>query len=189
MIHKIHLTDEELRSLALAVYLGNWVANTPGGPHGAPSDNEEASRPDIEALLQKLYRTAKLDGLPGLDVARQNGRYTSPQHDDPQGQWDDDQDDDDDGPTWQGNDADVRELIDAYDENAMFNRLAHELAGRDVHEQLVHGAEPPAEEDLANEEELEHAAFHRYLDEFDEHGLGRVLVDQRRHVPCEDDPK
>lgn len=82
-------------------------------------------------------------------------------------------------------DEECMKITEAYDENALFEGLAHRLAERDVHEKLDHDPDV-SEEDYDNRLGLESAAAKAYHEEFETHGLKRVVVNRRRYVPCDD---
>lgn len=161
MTYKLDLSATEFRDLALALYLGNWLANA----HSVPGEEDH---PELEALLQKIYKIAKENKVPGLRIKKSGKYYDCMEHDSVEVD-------------------ETQDIIRQYDERSMFETLARQLAARDTHEKLVHGKEPVAPEDVLNRLELETADYDEYMDEFTDHGIGRVLVDTKRHIPCEED--
>lgn len=139
MSHNLSLTDDEFRTLALAIYLGEHMANIGTRPGKEPY-------PEITALLQRIY--SQIDEDAGEDKAAT--------------------------------------IIDHYDEDTMYEELAHQLAERDIHERIDHADNPPAS-DIANRPKLERQRAESYHKEFDEHGLGHLVIDRERPIPCEDD--
>ena len=162
MVHKLHLSDQEFRQLALGLYLGNWLANAQSVPGEEP-------HPEIDTILQKVYKVAKDKHVAGLKIAQRAGIYSCAQHDS----------------------LDSRDvysiIIQEYDRNTVFEGLAHALAQRDAHEALDHGGESGAQPKHAdNRMDLELAAYNDYVEEFAEQGLGRVVVNPERQAPCQE---
>lgn len=138
MSQTLELTDDEFRTLALAVYLGERMANIGSKPG-------KETYPAMTALLQKIYART----------------------------------DEDAAETY------ADKIIANYDEDTMFEELAHELALRDIHERIDHAASP-SPDDVQNRAKLERQRTQWYQREFDEHGLGHVIIDAGRPIPCED---
>ena len=162
MKHQLHLTSEELAQLALAVYLGDWMAN-------GNSTASEESHPDIYPLLQKIYKLARDDSATGLKIRFEDGVYACAQHEseDPTGVYE--------------------QVIAPYDQSIVFEELASALAARDTHEKLYHTAAgdiPP--EDIDSQLELTGALFDDYLKEFEQYGFNRVVIDKSLGGPCKD---
>jgi hypothetical protein len=145
MLHKLHLTDNELLNLALVCYLGNWIANAQAVP-------DEEPHPKLDMILQKVYKLAKEDHLKGMKVTYDSGRYNCVEHDDIN--------------------SSAYDIIQEYDEQTMFESLAHFLAERDIRTTVV-SDESMDEEQLF---ELEVKNYDAYVEEFSKYGLDRLFV-------------
>jgi hypothetical protein len=147
MVHKLHLTDEEYKQLALACYLGNWIANAQAIPGEEPY-------PGLEKVLQKVYKQAQENHIEGMKIVYEYGEYSCREHD--------------------GLDNSVAyPIIEDYDEQSMFENLAHYLSRRDAYNELKHSKKNLNELDELN---LETKKYNEYIEEFSKHGLGRLVA-------------
>lgn len=163
-MHQLTLTDAELRDLALLAYLGNRVAN------GRVAEGHDKPYPELHEALQKVYGLAYDADSKDLRISQDSkGELSCLQHDSP------------------GLDLEAQrtqDIMEDYDEQAAFEIVAEELANRDDHD-YVH---TPAGQKATDQQlrELNHIAYHRYMDEFEQHGFERLVVNRRRKpLPCE----
>jgi hypothetical protein len=145
MIHKLHLTENELQHLALMGYLGNWIANAQAVP-------DEEPHPELEKVLQKIYKLAKDNHVKRMKITYDFGHYSCVEHD--------------------GINSNAYEIIQQYDEQSMFETLAHFLAERDVYRTTKSHKNTSEMELLA----LETEKYNFYIEEFSKHGLDRLNV-------------
>jgi hypothetical protein len=126
-------------------YLENWVANAQAMP-------DEEPRPELDIVLLKVYKLAKGDHLKGMKITYDSGRYDCVGRDDIN--------------------SSAYDIIQEYDEQTMFESLAHFLAERDIRTTEV-SDESMSEEQLF---ELEAKNYDTYIEEFSKYGLDRLFV-------------
>ncbi len=143
---KINLTNKQYRLLLDLVYTGAWLIN---------AHRTDTIKTEYEELESYLYSFAKPYGLDNLvDYVHEKDKYY---------------------PSLALEESQVREFIDEYDEENFWEELVSRLATRDID----NGGSIPAEEGRSAQETRAMRIWERedeYSDEFEEHGLDRVIV-------------